>query len=297
MTKKGFPKPKGVKTPVRGDVPPVEPEVPVEGETSLTVDNIGTILNSTLLPQHREDPTVIKFINAYLTTRDLGDAALAAGIDKRSARTLRDRRDIHKAIVAVTDASLLKYGLDPNEIVEKVKAVAYFDPIDLVNKDGTFKTNLHDMSADARRAIKSIKIKTLYATDLNGMKVKSGHVAELTFWDKMKALEFLGREKSLFKETVKQEFDVTDNMKDVLLESRNRSEERLARLNAREKEVIDVSPNSTSKPGDRVIEPGDRGDNDSPSEASKGVHVSASNTLRLPGGQDEMGDKSTEETE
>lgn len=293
-----FPKP-----PVRGSVPHVEPPSIPEGETSLTVDNIGTILNANLLPQHREDPTVLKFINAYLTTRDLGDAAMAAGIDKRSARTLRDRKDIHKAIVAVTDAALLKYGLDPNEIVEKVKSVAFFDPIDLVNKDGTFKTNLHDMSPDARRAIKSIKIKTLYKNDMNGMKVKSGHVAELTFWDKMKALEFLGREKSLFKETVKQEFDVTDNMKEVLLGSRDRSEERLKRLHARgdepaliPKEIIDVSPNSTSKPGDRVNEQEDRGDDDNPSPASKGVFTTASNTLGLPGEQGGVGREPGEET-
>lgn len=285
----GFPKP-----PARGSVPPIEPIVPKKGETSLTVDNIGTILSSTLLPQHREDPTVIKFINAYLTTRDLGDAAMVAGIDKRSARTLRDRQDIHKAIVAVTDAALLKYGLDPNEIVEKVKAVAFFDPIDLVNDDGTFKTNLHEMSPDARRAIKSLKIKTLYKTDMNGMKIKSGHVAEVTFWDKMKALEYLGREKSLFKETVKQEFDVTDNMKEVLLDSRNRSEERLARLRARGDE-IDVSPNSTTRPGDRISEQGDRREDDSTGSPSKGVFVPASNTLGLPGGQSEVGDKSGEE--
>ena len=289
----GFPKPP------RGSVPPVEAPVPVEGETSLTVDNIGTILNATLLPQHREDPTVLKFINAYLTTRDLGDAAMAAGIDKRSARTLRDRKDIHKAIVAVTDAALLKYGLDPNEIVEKVKAVAFFDPIDLVNKDGTFKTNLHDMSPDARRAIKSIKIKTLYKNDMNGMKVKAGHVSELTFWDKMKALEFLGREKSLFKETVKQEFDVTDNMKEVLLGSQNRSEERLARLRSRDepKELIDVSPNSTTGSGDRVGEQGDGGRDDSPSPLSEGVFDASANTLRLPGEQGEVGSESGEEGE
>lgn len=277
----GFPKPPGTS---------IKPKA-----KALTVDDVSTILTAELHPHHRDDPTVLRFINAYLTTRDLGEAARSAGINKQSATTLRNRRDIHNAITAITDTAILKYGLDPDEIVEKVKDIAFFDPIDLVQEDGTMISNLNDMPANARRAIKKIKIKALYATDLNGMKVKSGHVTEIDFWDKLKSLEFLGREKALFKETVKQEFDVTDNMKDVLLESRNRSEERIARLReSKDREVIDVGSNNKAIGGDTDNQQRDRGDLVGTSPSSPGVFKEAANTLRVPGGEDSVGDKPTE---
>lgn len=276
----GFPKPPGVAV---GNDQALEKT----GE-GLDRDDANFIIQQELRPEHRDDPTVLKFINAYLSTRDLRESAKAAGIDTRSARTLRNRRDIHNAITKVTQTAVLKYGLDPDEIVEKVKAVAFFDPVDLVNEDGSVKSNLNDISPEARRAIKKIKIKNLYETDVNGMRVKAGHIAEIEMWDKMKAIEFLGREKGLFKETVKKEYDVTDNMKDVLLGSRERAAERRARLREAQpaREVIDVGGNSeTLRDGGGDVQ-GDRGSNDPDGKAGPRDVQEAANTVGVYWEQD-----------
>lgn len=273
---KSFPKPRGV----------VEP-----GSDRITNKDVAHILDSELHPVHRDDPVVLRFINAYLTTRDLGDAAKEAGIDKRSARVLRQRSDIHSAIKKITDAAVLKYGLDPDEIVEKVKGIAYFDPADLFNLDGSVKRNIHTISSEARRAIKSIKHKTLYGKDINGVREEKGYITEFTFWDKNKALEHLGREKSLFKETIKQEFDVTENMKEVLLESRDRAAERMERL--REKEVKDVSDRSKALPASRDNSQRYWGENDTRDTIEAQSTSHPSNEVGVGGGPDKVDGQSS----
>jgi hypothetical protein len=260
---------------------------PQPKDDKLSPDDVMYILNAELRPEHQEDPTVIKFINSYLVNRDLDDAARDAGISRGSARVLRSRRDIHNAITKITQTAVLKYGLDANEIVEKVKAVAFFDPIDLVDKSGQFKTNLHDIPANARRAIKKIKIKNLFEPDINGIKQPVGHVAEIEIWDKMKAIEFLGREKGLFKETIKQEHEISRNMKEVLLESRQKAEERRQRLKEAKREVINVSPNSSTLRECGVDPQGDGAKHGGNGQESEG-ESEAANTVRVSRGQDEV---------
>ena len=284
--------------PQRGSIPDKSASTAPEETKKITTDDVSTILDMELHPAHRDDPTVLKFINAYLTTNNLRESANAADIDIRSARTLRSRKDIHTAMTKIRDVAFLKFGLDANEIVEAAKEVAFFDIADLVNKDGTVKSNVHDIPVHARRAIRKIKIKNVYEPDINGIKVKVGYITEIDMWDKMKAIEKLGNEKGLFKETIKQEFEVGDNMKEVLLGSKDRAAARLERL--RNREEIDVSPNSTAGPRDRISEPGDRGNNGSNGEKSSndgGIFKESANTIRIPGGSGEVGSEPTGETQ
>ena len=214
----------------------------------LDADGAAIIIRRELRPEHMDDPNVLRFINAYLGCRNLRDAAKESGLSVRDARALRGRKDIHRAITKVTEAAVLKYGLDPDELVESVKDIAFFDPIDLIGSDGLPIRDLREMPARARRALKSMKVKELWSTDENGIKIKSGYLMEYQFWDKTKNAELLGRETGNFKETVRQEFDVTKNMKEVLLTGRDRAAERRERLIAAqgEREVIDVSGDDES---------------------------------------------------
>ena len=86
--------------------------------------------------------------------------------------------------------------------------------------DWSFKTSMREIAPEIRRGIKKFKAKNLYESDPNGMKVLVGQLIEVEFWDKLKAIEMLGREKDIFKETRKIEHDVTGRMADVLLESK-----------------------------------------------------------------------------
>jgi hypothetical protein len=188
------------------------------------------ILNETLSPQHRDDPNVLRFINSYLSNRDVKQASKDAGITKSSGPVLLGRNDIRLAITRLTDAAFLKYGFDAHDVVEKVKEVVNFDPADIFNEDGTFKENIHDIPPETRRAIKRIKVKNLYDKDPNGMNVVIGKLMEVEFHDKIRSAELIGREVEVFKKTSKVEHDVTRNMKDTLLASKALAENRLARL-------------------------------------------------------------------
>jgi hypothetical protein len=96
----------------------------------------------------------------------------------------------------------------------------------LQNADGTFKDNLYDIEPAARRNLKKLKVHNLYqqSEDLNGMKKKIivGKVIEYEFYDKLKAVDLVGKEKEMFKTTTRVEHDVTKNMASILLESARR---------------------------------------------------------------------------
>lgn len=195
-----------------------------DADNKLTKADTSFILRTTLIPQHREDPNVLAFIREYLLCRSTAQAAKACGLTTRDGENLRRRPDIHEAITQITEQAVLKHGYDAGEIIERVKEIVNIDPAEFENADGTFKESLNDIPPEARRAIKKFKAKNLYGQDPNGMKVVVGKLIEVEFWDKLKSVELLGREKNLFKETKVHEHNITANMSNTLLESKKRAE-------------------------------------------------------------------------
>lgn len=245
----GFPKPPIINR-NRTDIFPATPkekrEAKVKAETpptpditaaniKLTETEVEMILRTSLLPHHREDANVLKFIASYIRCRDAKQAAKEAGLHPVSGANLRNRVDIHLAITRLTEKAVMKYGFDASEMVERAKEIATLDPIEFENPDGSFKTNMKDISPESRRAIKKFKAKNLYENDPNGMRVLVGQIIEVEMYDKLKGIELLGREKDIFKETRKVEHDVTGRMADLLLESKKRADE----YNSNE---IDITP-------------------------------------------------------
>lgn len=221
-------------------VPPgaLKPEpLPASEQTKpdgrLTVDETHFIFASTLEPHHRSDPTIIAWIQSYIRCRSASQAAEEVGLDKRSGYNLRNRPDIHAAIVALTEKSLMKYGYDASEIVERVKEISQFDPIELERADGTWKKSFHEMRPEVRRVIKKLKVKNIYENDPNGMKVLKGEVVEYEFYDKMEAHKLLAQEKEVFKPKTVVEHDVSKRMADVLLDSVTRGAEKAIEVTAR----------------------------------------------------------------
>jgi hypothetical protein len=208
---------------------PVNPKAVVK-DTRMPLEETQFIFDTTLLPQHREDPNVIRFISHYLVCRDVPQAAREAGLTTRDGRVLKARRDIHECIVKVTDAAVLKHGYDAGEVVARVKEIGMFDPLEMQRPDGSFKNKMSEIAPEMRRAIKSMKVKNTYSKDPNGMDVIDGEIIEIQFWDKLKAIELLGREKDIFKETKKVEHGLSKNMSQVLLDSRRRAEEASASM-------------------------------------------------------------------
>jgi hypothetical protein len=240
------------------DLPPIPPGMPVPPVKSnrekptkvldlsiqtededLNHNEVNHILQTTLIVQHRNDPNILRFIAAYMKCRNTAQAAREAGLPVNAGRNLRNKPDIHAAIEALTSKSLMKHGFDAEEVVERVKEIAGVDPLEFMEPDGTVKP-LDKMSDEARRAIKSFTVRETWGEDMNGMRVQDGRIVKIELWSKEKALEFLGREKGLFKETKKVEHDVTRNMANILLESKARAEERKLALEA-PKDVIEIT--------------------------------------------------------
>lgn len=216
MNNRTFPKP-----PSTFPKPPSQPEQ--TSDRSLNESEMSFILRTTLAPQHHQDPTVLLFIRELLRTNNVSDAAYAASISYDSAQNLRSRKDIHLAITKIREAAVMKYGFDSEELVQGVKSIADVDPLDIYKEDGTIKS-MREMKPEVRRSIRRFKVKQLWERDPNGMRVQAGETIEIEFWDKQKAQEMLGREKGNFKETKVIEHEVTKNMKDLLLASRDRAE-------------------------------------------------------------------------
>ena len=224
MDKKHFPKPPKYMQPDVSEPPPVDS---VNGR--LDDDEVNYILTVTLKPWHRDDPNVLRFISNYLRCRDARQAATEAGLDPRSGPNLRNRPDIYDAITKLSARSVSKYGFDASEVMERVKEMAALDPIEFERSDGSYKNKLSEIAPEARRAIKRFKVKNIFETDPNGMKIITGEIIEVELYDKLAAAKLMGTEKDLFVEKKRVEHDIGRNMGTLLLESARRAEERVIR--------------------------------------------------------------------
>lgn len=193
-----------------------------EKDGSLTDNEYDFILETTLKSKHREDPSILMFIESFVRCKNIQQASAEAGIARSLGAQYRYRKDIALAIQKLIDKSIIKYGFDASELIERTKEMVDFDPIMLQNPDGTFKSNLYDVSPEARRSLKKLKVKNVWGEDLNGHKIITGEVIEYEFYDKQKAIEMVGREKDLFKTTTKVEHTISNDMASILLESAKR---------------------------------------------------------------------------
>lgn len=205
------------------------PVVPEKKSGELTENESSFILDAELSKKRRNDPVTLAFIESFVRCKNIKQASHDAGIHNSEGYKLRHYADVANAITKLIDRSAIKYGFDASEIMERTKEIVDFDPIGVQNADGTFISNLHAIAPEVRRNIKKLKVKNIWSEqeDLNGIKKKIiiGEVIEYEFYDKMKAIDLAGKEKELFKNTVKVEHGLTANMESILLKAANRGKE------------------------------------------------------------------------
>lgn len=179
-----------------------------------TVDHI---LSAELKPVHYADPTIVKFIAAYIACRHVGQASRAVGIRPADGNSLLNRPDINRAVNKVSLASARKFGFDASEVLARANEIIQIDPADTIDDKGAV-IDIKLMSPETRRAIKSMKVKEVYEMDANGMKVgATGRIVSIEFWDKMKSIELLGKQEGLFVDTIKVEHEIGKNAAALLL--------------------------------------------------------------------------------
>ena len=218
---------------------------PIESEPvkePMHKDDVTWILDTTLSRTSKKNPRVTEFILKYMKCRDVAQAAKEAGIKPGMGKDWFNRRDINDAINRITRTAILKYDLEAEQIVERVKEIAFVDPAAVFRADGTCIENMNEIPPEVRRTIKKFEVKNLYEKDPNGMAVVVGKLIKVEMWDKLKSAELLGREVNIFKETVVQQHDLTNNMRDVLLEAGERAERMAIEARKEIAGTIDVTP-------------------------------------------------------
>lgn len=206
---------------------PIETLSPDNGE--LNDNEAAFILETTLSPKRRNDEIVLAFVESFVRCKNIKQASSECGIHHEVGYRIRHYKDVATAIDRIIAKSAVKYGFDASEIVERTKEMVDFDPIAVQNSDGTFISNLHAIAPEARRNIKKLKVKNLWGEheDINGMKTKIviGEVIEYEFYDKLKAIDLVGKEKELFKTVNKVEHTVSKDMASILLASVKRADD------------------------------------------------------------------------
>lgn len=203
-------------------------EITTKQSGELSEDEYTYILNDCLPAKYREEPTILTFIDNFIRCKNIAQASDESGIAHSLGYRYRHYKSVAHCIQKLIDRSAIKYGFDASEIMERTKEIVDFDPIAVMNPDGTYKSNLYDVPAAARRSIKKMKCRNLFqqVEDINGIKSKIiiGEVIEYEFYDKMKAIDLAGKEKEMFKNTTKVEHTLSKDMSSILLESAKRGE-------------------------------------------------------------------------
>jgi phage terminase small subunit len=152
-----------------------------------------------------------RFIKEFLLDQNATRAAVAAGYSKKTAHVQGNRllRNAYVRHSIETKNSRINAKLDIT--VERVKLelarLAFFDPLEFWNEDGTAKP-LHEISEDARRALAGFEVAELFqgAGDTRGL---AGYLKKFKLADKGANLERLGKHLQMFPTKVEISGDIT----------------------------------------------------------------------------------------
>jgi phage terminase small subunit len=150
------------------------------------------------------------FVREYLVDLNATQAAIRAGYSPRSAKTTGNRMltkaDIQEAIAAANKQRVERVELKADDVIRELMLIAFGDLGRAFGEAGRLLA-LGEMDADVRRTIASIEV-----DELGGEAAGVGFTRKVKTWDKLRALEMLGRHLQLFidKTEVSGEVTVSD---------------------------------------------------------------------------------------
>lgn len=134
------------------------------------------------------------FVQEYLIDLNATQAAIRAGYSTTSARQIADENmskpDIKNAIEKALAERSKRTGVNADRIVQELAKLAFINPTDVMNMDEA--TVRGDANRDDTAAISSVKVKTIPTDDGNITE------REVRTYDKIKALELLGKHIGMF---------------------------------------------------------------------------------------------------
>lgn len=151
------------------------------------------------------------FCKEYLKDLNARRAAERAGYSKHTAQVqgsrLMQNEKVQKRVQALFDKRAAKIELSAELILERLLEVATVDLADAYDSDGKLKP-LHDIPKSVRQAMSGIDVAEEFA-GYGKDRQKVADVRKVKFWDKIKALEVLGKHLKLFTDKVEHSGKVT----------------------------------------------------------------------------------------
>ena len=140
-----------------------------------------------------------RFVEEYLMDLNATQAAIRAGYSPDSARDIGCENLTKPNIKAAIDRAIAersrRTGINQDRVLLELAKVAFLNPVDVIDMDGA--TIRGEANRDDTACIASVKVKTIPTDD--------GQITEreVKVYDKLKALELLGKHFGMFTDKVK----------------------------------------------------------------------------------------------
>ena len=161
-------------------------------------------------------PKQKKFVQEYLVDLNATQAAIRAGYAPKRAdvigyENLR-KPVIQKELQRYQSALVEKVGVTIEKLITAYKQIAFADLAECYDENGFLK-NIHDIPVSARMALAGLEVDELYEGRGEDRKC-IGQTKKVKLWDKLKALDALGRHLGLFNaDTSQKPGDIISNTK------------------------------------------------------------------------------------
>jgi phage terminase small subunit len=142
-----------------------------------------------------------QFVDEYLVDLNATQAAIRAGYSTASARQIADENmskpDIKNAIEKALAERSKRTGVNADRVILELAKIAFVNPTDVINMDEA--TVRGEANREDTAAISSVKVKRIQTED--------GDIVEreVKTYDKIKALELLGKHMGMFTDKFKVE--------------------------------------------------------------------------------------------
>ncbi len=139
-----------------------------------------------------------RFVEEYLIDLNATAAAIRAGYSAKNADKigpeLLGKTRVAKAVSEALAARSRRTGISQDRVLLELAKIAFLNPADVINMDKA--TIRSDANRDDTATIASVKVKTIPTED--------GDIVEreIKTYDKLKALELLGKHLGMFKDKV-----------------------------------------------------------------------------------------------
>lgn len=156
------------------------------------------------------------FAREYVIDLNAKQAAIRSGYSAKSAEqqgaTLLSYPKVQARVQELLNKKMIRNEIKADDVLTRLDQIGGIDPALAYDENNCLK-NIHDIPLEVRKCIKSIKVREEF--DSKG--IKTGEVIDVTWWDKIKANELIGKNQGKFAEQLRISDERT--LSDIIVES------------------------------------------------------------------------------